>query len=345
MSLIVENLFCEYGDEKIVKSLSITIEKGQFVCLLGPSGCGKTTLLRAVAGFQKIKSGKVVIDNLICNDELTNVLPENRRVGMIFQDPSLFPHLTVTQNIQSGMSAFTKTERNRATEYFLEQMKLGGEKNRYPHELSGGQAQRVAIARSLSSNPAVLLMDEPFSGLDQDLREMLINDISNFLKENNTTCLMVTHDQNDAFAFASFIGIMNSGSIDQWAKPHQIYQHPSTRFVANFIGSGYFLDGVVIKENKIKTEYFEFEIRENRSLIEGAKVDVFLRPEDVSVNQKNGISVRVQSKLFQGSNFLYNLAAPNKATFLASFSTSHNFNLNEEIKVCFNPSHYNYFVR
>ena len=245
MFLKVQNISCKYNAEPVVRDLSFSIEKGEQACLLGPSGCGKTTVLRVIAGFQKISEGIVSIGGDEKSSEKHHVAPEKRKLGMVFQDHALFPHMSVEQNIAVGLNSFAPENRTIRVNEFLERMGLLSERNKFPHELSGGQAQRVALARSLAPSPQLLLMDEPFSSLDSDLRERMNAEVSELLREQKMTALMVPHDQNDAFAFGKELGIMREGILEQWTSPHEIYHQPKNRFVADFIGSGVFLSGYV----------------------------------------------------------------------------------------------------
>jgi iron(III) transport system ATP-binding protein len=224
--LQVQNISCNYELERAVFDLSLTVNRGEQVCLLGPSGCGKTTVLRAIAGFHPVLTGGIFINDQQVSAAGAMVPPEARRLGMVFQDHALFPHLSVQQNVASGLRQFSARDRKEAVADMLERMGLTRHAKRYPHELSGGQQQRVALARALAPRPLLLLMDEPFSNLDQELRERMGQEVSDMLKENDITCVMVTHDQNDAFALGDKVGVMADGAIVQWDTPYNLYHRP-----------------------------------------------------------------------------------------------------------------------
>ena len=211
--LEINDITCNYGLERAVYDLSLTVNKGEQVCLLGPSGCGKTTVLRAIAGFQQLLSGSILINSQPVSRPGDILSPEKRRVGMVFQDHALFPHLSVEQNVESGLRALSSAERRTTVSEILERVGLTRVAQRFPHELSGGQQQRVALARALAPRPLLLLMDEPFSSLDLDLRERLGQEVADMLKANETTCILVTHDQNDAFAMGDKVGVMAEGCL------------------------------------------------------------------------------------------------------------------------------------
>ncbi len=243
--LEVAHVSCQYGAHAAVAEASFALRPGMLACLLGPSGCGKTTMLRAIAGFQKLDAGHIHLNGRCISDVRGTVPPEHRGLSMVFQEHALFPHLNVEKNIAAGLHARPRAERRNIIAAMLERVGLGDLRRRYPHELSGGQQQRVALARALAPSPRLLLMDEPFSNLDFDLREKLRQEVRALLKDIGATCLLVTHDLQDAFTFGERVGVMNNGAIEQWDTAYRLYHQPATRFVADFIGEGVFLDGVV----------------------------------------------------------------------------------------------------
>src|SRR5690554_4300404 len=228
-----------------VNQLDLQLEQGEVGCLLGASGCGKTTILRAIAGFEPLQSGMIRLAGRELSAGAQQIAPEQRGVGMMFQDYALFPHLTVEKNIGFGLRRQCKAERVARIDEMLELVGLQAERKRYPHELSGGQQQRVALARALAPAPSLLLLDEPFSNLDPDLRERRALDLRDILKRARTTALLVTHDQHEAFALADHVGVMQAGHIEQWDTPYRLYHQPATREVADFVGLGAFLPGIV----------------------------------------------------------------------------------------------------
>lgn len=220
---------------------ALTVEKGEVLALLGPSGCGKTTLLRILAGLSAPDRGTVTVDGAVLAGPHTFVTPEKRRIGMVFQDRALFPHLTVIKNVSFGLHR-SKAARRRAAE-ILELVGLAHLADRYPEEISGGQAQRVALARALAPRPRVLLFDEPFSNLDTSLRARLRTDVTSLMHELGMTSIFVTHDQEEAFVIGGRVAVMNEGRIVQTGPPAEVYQHPSSPWVASFIGPTNVLDG------------------------------------------------------------------------------------------------------
>ncbi|MCC2595633.1 ABC transporter ATP-binding protein [Pusillimonas sp. MFBS29] len=238
-SLKLDNVTLAYdtpeGLTPVVQSLSMSLERGNIGCLLGASGCGKTTVLRAIAGFEPLRSGSISLGDACLSEVSWQREPELRNVGMMFQDYALFPHLTVEKNIAFGLRKWEKSRRKQRVSELLTLTGLSGSEHRYPHELSGGQQQRVALARALAPEPDLLLLDEPFSNLDVDTRERLAFEVRDILKKTGHTALLVTHNQAEAFAIADRIGVMQQGRIVQWDTPHGLHQHPANEFVADFI--------------------------------------------------------------------------------------------------------------
>jgi len=226
-----------------VRDLSLSLARGEIGCLLGPSGCGKTTVLRAVCGFEPLGGGRIVLDGREVANAQSSEPPERRHVGVVFQDYALFPHLNVAQNIGFGISRMPRGEREARVEDLAERVGLAGALRKYPHELSGGQQQRVALARALAPSPALLLLDEPFSNLDLDLRERLAVEVREIIRASGATAILVTHDQHEAFAMADRIGVMHAGAIAQWSPARDLWQAPANRVVADFIGRGALVPG------------------------------------------------------------------------------------------------------
>jgi iron(III) transport system ATP-binding protein len=223
------------GPRVVVDDLSLDLAAGHIGCLLGASGCGKTTVLRAIAGFEPVLAGRILLDGAELSSPSQNVAPERRRVGMMFQDYALFPHLNVHDNVGFGLRRLPRAERLRRVQQMLETVGLAQAGDSFPHELSGGQQQRIALARALAPAPDLLLLDEPFSNLDADARERLAFEVRDILKHTGHTALLVTHDQSEAFAIADRIGVMAEGSIAQWDTPYNLHHHPANGFVADFI--------------------------------------------------------------------------------------------------------------
>lgn len=233
--LHVNQISCRYDEKVIIPELSFKVSSGQIVSLLGPSGCGKTTALRAIAGFEPVYSGDIALDGNILSTQTNTLVPEKRKVGMVFQDYALFPHLTINDNIAFGIQDSDKSDRDNKISELLAMIKLQDYADYYPHQLSGGQQQRVALARALAPSPAILLLDEPFSNLDTELRRSLSVEVRDILKQQNITAILVTHDQTEAFSVADEVGVMNEGVLQQWGEPQSLLQQPANDFVKNFI--------------------------------------------------------------------------------------------------------------
>ena len=284
------------GKLTVAQDISFIIKKGELGALLGPSGCGKTTLLRMIAGFETPDRGRISINGQTVFDRGTNVCPEKRDTGMVFQDYALFPHLTVMQNI-----AFGPAKKNRkGLDQLIDITGLSGSENRYPHELSGGQQQRVALARALAPRPALLLMDEPFSNLDISLRESLSEEVRCILNEFGTTGLLVTHNQHEAFAMADKIGVMKHGKLHQWDCAETLYFHPATPDVAGFIGEGSFIRAQVSASGELVTPVGRFDPGHPVMTDHAGTATVFIRPEDVVLDPQSDCRALLVKSHFRG---------------------------------------------
>jgi putative spermidine/putrescine transport system ATP-binding protein len=232
--LEVQNLVKSFGTNTVVKGVNFAFEKGEFISLLGPSGCGKTTILRMIAGFERPTSGAIRVDG----EDLTHLKPNQRKLGMVFQAYALFPNLTVGDNIAFGLkiAGMPADQRRARVEEMLKLIGLPGFEKRFPYEMSGGQQQRVALARAIAPKPRLLLLDEPLSALDAKIRVSLREEIRAIQQDLGITTVFVTHDQEEAMSISDRIVVMNAGNLDQMGSPHEIYNRPSTRFVATFVG-------------------------------------------------------------------------------------------------------------
>ncbi|MEO8297972.1 MAG: ABC transporter ATP-binding protein [Burkholderiales bacterium] len=336
--LALHHVTLGYDRKTVVEGLDLQLARGSIGCLLGPSGCGKTTVLRAVAGFETVQAGEVRLDGELVSAPGVHLAPEQRRIGMVFQDHALFPHLTVAQNVAFGLQGQARSAQRVAE--MLDTVGLGHAAQRYPHELSGGQQQRVALARALAPAPRLMLLDEPFSSLDVELRERLGAELRALLKATDTTALLVTHDQHEAFAIADEIGVMRDGRIQQWASAYRLYHEPANRFVADFIGQGAFLPGEVVDGHHVHMElgtaYSEHAIRctEHGDLCgSGCAVDVLVRPDDVVHDDSAPTQARVLHKAFRGAEFLYTLALDSGATVLSLVPSHHDHAIGERIGI------------
>lgn len=340
-----------YHQQEIIKHLSLELKKGEIGCLLGPSGCGKTTVLRCIAGFEFISSGEITINGkIVCNADF-NLPPEQRRIGMVFQDYALFPHLSVSANIGFGLQQYTKAERTHRINELITTVGLTEASDRYPHELSGGQQQRVALARALAPRPDLLLLDEPFSNLDISLRERLSLEVRDILKDQHTTAILVTHDQTEAFSVADVIGVMHQGEILQWDTAYNLYHHPTNRFVAQFIGQGTFVPGHFISPEKIQIALGIVENPDYSDYFEQSKhtinetVDVLLRPDDIVYNEASTLQATVVNKAFRGANILYTLKLSSGQTLLSLIPSHHNHSIGESIGIHLAADHVVVFSR
>jgi len=299
----------EAGGAPAVDDLSLAVERGRILALLGPSGCGKTTTLRLIAGFETPNAGRITIAGRTVADarDGAHVEPEARGVGIVFQDYALFPHLTVGENVAFGLPRSGRSARGERVRQILDLVGLAELTDRYPHELSGGQQQRVAVARALAPAPAVILLDEPFSNLDADLRAQMRDEVEKILRSTGTTAIFVTHDQEEAFTIADHVGVLDRGRLEQLGPPEAIYHHPATPFVAEFVGAADFLPGIVTSQG-IVTEIGVFGNVEARE--PGEKVRVMIRPDDVTfVPDPQGEAV-ILRRSFRGSENLYSLGLP-----------------------------------
>ncbi|TKA90917.1 ABC transporter ATP-binding protein [Halopseudomonas bauzanensis] len=335
--LELNNLACGYAGHKVVQELSIHLRAGDIGCLLGPSGCGKTTTLRSIAGFEPVSAGEIRLDGQVLSSPTHNVPPEQRRIGMVFQDYALFPHLTVAQNIAFGINKHP--ERQRIIGELLELVKLGKLGQRYPHELSGGQQQRVALARALAPEPRLLLLDEPFSNLDGELRRRLSGEVRDILKARGTSAMLVTHDQSEAFAVCDQVGVLREGRLQQWDTPYNLYHEPATPFVASFIGQGYFIRGQLLTPDTVQTELGV--IRGNRAyqLPTGSAVDVLLRPDDIVGQEGSSLTATVTGKLFLGASTLYRLQLATGSVLEAIFPSHDDHSLGEVLGIRVSADH------
>ncbi len=317
--LEVKDLSAGYRGKPVLEDISFHVRPGGIACLLGPSGCGKTTLLRAVAGFEEVLAGDIRVGGRCMSRVGDTVPPEQRGIGMVFQENALFPHLSVEGNIAFGLRGKASTERRARVAELLGVVGLDEVGARFIHELSGGQQQRVALARALAPSPQVVLLDEPFSSLDAGLRERIGQDVCGILVEHEVTTLLVTHDQDQAFALADQIGVINNGRLLQWDTAYNLYHEPADRFIANFIGQGVFLRGTLRSADSVDTELGV--IRGNRAYgwPVGSKVDVLLRPDDILPDPDSAMRGTVVTRAFKGAEILYSLHLETGATVLSLF--------------------------
>ena len=293
-------LYKSYGDLPVVQDVTFQVEKGHILALLGPSGCGKTTTLRLVAGFEILNSGSVAIDGALVAGGGLHVPPEKRRVGMVFQDYAIFPHMSVAQNVGFGLPRSAGQQQRVAK--MLDFVGLDGLGERMPHELSGGQQQRVALARALAPEPSVLLLDEPFSNLDATLRAEVRHEVKDLLRRSATTAVFVTHDQEEALFIGDEIAVMNKGHLEQVGTAEEVFHHPQTRFVAEFVGQTDMLPGRALGQ-ELETPLGRLPL--DVPLPAGTAVDVAVRPDDIKLEEDAEGNARILSRQFQGIAYLY----------------------------------------
>ena len=322
-----------------VQGVSFGLRVGDIGVLIGPSGCGKTTLLRAVAGLEPLSGGSISLAGQVVSSPHRALAPEARQIGMVFQDYALFPHLDVQGNVGFGISHLPRAERASRVDEMLTLVGLAGQQSRFAHELSGGQQQRVALARALAPKPRLLLLDEPFSNLDVDLRERLAHEVRSILKAANTTALFVTHDQLEAFAIGDQIGVMQQGRLHQWDDAYTLYHRPASRFVAEFIGHGVFAHALIRQVNGHTlvdtplgqlTDVAECPLP---SAFANGACDVLLRADDIVHDDDAPVKAQITRKAFRGSEFLYTLRLATGETVLAHVPSHHDHRLGEWIGI------------
>ena len=322
----------------VLQDLNLKVDSGTIVCLLGPSGCGKTTLLRLIAGFEAPSAGDIYLMQQLVSRPGLLVPPEKRHVGMVFQDYALFPHMTVAQNIQFGLFRWPASWRRTRLLELLQLVGLEGLDKRYPHELSGGQQQRVALARALAPNPQLLLLDEPFSNLDVNLRQQLRDEVQTILMRAGITTILVTHDQEEALSLGDRLAVLDQGRIVQYAAPDDVVQQPRTRFVAQFLALGHLLEGN-IQDNCIATEVGSVPLTPDMDLPHGYRqVEVLIRPECIQLNScGDGIAAQVVRASFRGTRRLYTLRLSSGTQLCGLFAQDIVLRLGDKIHVGLQP--------
>ena len=322
-----------------VCDVSFSLRQGDIGVLIGPSGCGKTTLLRAVAGLESAAGGEIRLSGAVVSSPGLTVAPEHRRIGMVFQDYALFPHLSIGRNVAFGIQHLARTERAARVAEVLALVDLAGSEARFPHELSGGQQQRVALARALAPRPQLMLLDEPFSNLDVELRERLAHEVRGILKAAQATALFVTHDQLEAFAIGDTIGVMHEGQLHQWDDAYTLYHQPATRFVADFIGHGVFTPATLFEAGGkawARTPLGDLTGLDTcplPSAFPDGACDVLLRADDIVHDDNAPVKAEVLRKAFRGSEFLYTLRLANGQTVLAHVPSHHDHQIGEWIGI------------
>ncbi|MDI4651108.1 MULTISPECIES: ABC transporter ATP-binding protein [Pseudoalteromonas] len=307
--LIIKDLAYQYNATQVLSELNLNVEQDEIVCLLGASGCGKTTTLKAIAGILQPAQGYMSIDSKVVNDSGLFVAPEKRNIGMMFQDYALFPHLTVSDNIAFGLSNMSKAQKRERVDEMLSLVKLDGCAKRYPHQLSGGQQQRVAIARALAYKPSLLLLDEPFSNIDTQVRFELIADIRRIIKAQQVSAVFVTHSKEEAFAFADTLAVMHGGKIAQQGSPEQLFSQPNSKVVAEFLGTGIYLTAKVLTPTEYETAFgVVHSLTANNADCQQGQV--YIRPNHIQLCEaahSDANSLTILHRRFIGTRYVYRI--------------------------------------
>ncbi|WP_227357447.1 ABC transporter ATP-binding protein [Haladaptatus salinisoli] len=322
-----------YGEERAVRDLSVTVYEGEVLTLLGPSGCGKTTTLRLLAGLDRPTSGTIYLgESCIASDE-TFVPAEKRGIGLVFQDFALFPHLTIAENIGFGLHNLDTDAKERRINDLLDLINLPEFHDRMPDQLSGGQQQRVALARALAPKPTILLLDEPFSNLDVRLRIDMREEIRRILKTTGVTAISVTHDQEEALSIGDRVAVMNNGNVEQIDRPEAVFQHPQSRFIAEFLGQANFLSGRV---HNMHVETGVGVIETNR--IDGHQngaIDILVRPDDlraIPTNEEDADGYIIHRQ-YSGTAFIYRIQLTNRNIVHCMHNHSERYEINTPVRV------------
>ncbi len=346
-SLILQGVSYAYNGTKVIDNLDLTLGKDEIVCLLGASGCGKTTTLKAIAGLIEAKQGQVFIDGKLVSDANTFVSPEHRNIGMMFQDYALFPHLTVANNIAFGLSGMSKADKHARVSEMLKLVHLVGCADRFPHQLSGGQQQRVAIARALAYKPSLLLLDEPFSNIDTQVRFELIADIRRIIKAQQVSAVFVTHSKEEAFAFSDTLAVMHQGKIAQQGTPEQLFAKPRSKEVAEFLGQGIYLSATVLTATEYQTQFGVVESIQPQQHGVADKGVIYVRPHQLEFASNNDTQqqserVSILSSRFIGSAYVYTVViAEQEIEVAAQYGQS--FEINEQVIIKIKPHTVNFF--
>lgn len=337
--LSLDNITVGYEKTPIVHNVNFQLKPGQIGCLLGPSGCGKSTLLRAIAGFEPLLKGSISMEGKTISNTNTLLEPEKRNIGLVFQDLALFPHLTIGENIEFGIKKWARQDRQNRVKQLLALVGLENMQDRYPHSLSGGQQQRIALARTIAPKPTLLLMDEPFSGLDASMREELLPEVREILLQENMSALLVTHDQLEAFAMADIVAVMNKGTIMQCDTAFNIYHKPNNRFIGDFIGKGDYLPGVILDKHSSESPLGILSTKNEHGFTVGHPVEILVRPDDVLHNDDSESQAEIISKQFRGSHFLYRVKLDSGYLLYCFASSHHNHNIGESIGITVDLDH------
>ena len=346
------NIHFEYNNRIILNDFSMRLQVGEVVSLLGPSGCGKTTLLKLASGIEKIQKGEIKLNNQTISSRDTHLSPDKRGIGYVFQDCALFPHLTISQNIFFGMDKKEKQLQTKKIQQLMDEVNLSNFSDKYPHELSGGQQQQVALIRAMASDPQIILLDEPYSNLDSRLKEKIRDQMLHILRENNISALLVTHDPEEAMFMSDKIGVLNNGFIEQFGSPIDLYLRPKSAFIAEFFGEINIFGGIV-EEGLVNTVLGTFSCPKK---FNKSKVKIVIRNEAIMLySDKKNISKNtnknkyiispyigcvMEARLLAGSTLVHLSIKVENSDFHvhARIPGLNFFNINEKVKVCSDPS-------
>ena len=339
MGLYLSNISHKFGANKVLDRVDVDVPSGQILCLLGPSGCGKTTLLRIAAGLEPLQQGSIRISDKLVADATVHTPAEHRGVGLMFQDFALFPHLNVRDNIAFGLIALSQSEKKVRIKEVLDRVNMSSQANEFPHTLSGGQQQRVALARALAPKPSVILLDEPFSGLDQNMRIQIREETLGILKSSGVATLMVTHNPEEALFMADRMMVMGpDGRVLQEGMPNEIYANPAHSYVAQFFGQTNIVNGIS-KDGKVQTPLGLFEVPEYE---DGCRLEVVIRPAAVElkmvdeVGDDGCIPVNILSARSLGRNTFVRFRVKSASADIPDFHSRQRgvFSENQSSEVC-----------
>lgn len=339
-SIKIVNLNKSFNNKAVLNNINLEVKEGEIISLLGPSGCGKSTTLKIIAGILDFDKGDILFND----KSIKNTTTKNRNVGIVFQEYLLFPHMTVYENIEFGlkMKKVRKGDRDKKVKELIELVKLKDYHNKYPSELSGGQKQRVAIARTLAVNPQVLLLDEPFSNLDINLRQEMREFVSTLQKELKVTTILVTHDKEEALMMSDKIAVMVNGQIKQFDTPNNLYEKPNSKEVANIFGERNYIKGKI--HNQIfENEHIKLSLDINEE-INLDNVELMISKENIEINNTNSnhsVLGKITKKIYLGESTIYEIQTMD--TTLKASSNNNSYNIGEEIKISFNFTEVVYF--
>ena len=326
-------------DSKVIlDDVNLKIDTGEIVSLMGSSASGKTSLIRSIAGFHNISSGVIQIDGQIVDDSIRRSDVAMRNVGVIFQDLALFPHLTVRENICFGLNNIDSTQQQNRAKKLEDLLSIENITNRYPNQISGGQQQRVAIARAIAPKPNLLLLDEPFSALDYELKDNLMNDIMKLIKSENITAILITHSAEEAFKMSDKIAFISNNTITQFANPYDIYHRPASKEIANFFGISSYIKAKITDSSHINCILGDF-VGMVDQYNKDDKVDLLIRPDDIIHDDDSLFSAKVTEKTFRGSDFLYELELKDGQKIFCFAPSHHNHQVNEVIGIKLDLDH------